>query len=204
MTHRIRYAMTQPAFTTLLSGTVEVDETYIGGKKRRTNKKTYKPLDPNEPDWRLKQTGRNTDTKTPVVALVERGGQVRSMRVASVTGENLGGAIRRHVAKEAHLRTDSFSSYKVVGKEYASHETVDHSDVYVMGDAHTNTAENFFSILKRGIEGVYHHVSEAHLPRYLAEFDFRYNNLARDGVTDAERTRRALAMTSGKRLRYAD
>jgi transposase-like protein len=204
MTHRIRYAMTQPAFTRLLSGTVEVDETYIGGKKRRTNKKTYKPLDPNEPDWRLKQTGRNTDTKTPVVALVERGGQVRSFRVANVTAETLGGAIRRNVAKEAHLRTDAFSSYKTIGAEYASHEAVDHSDVYVMGDAHTNTAENFFSILTRGIEGVYHHVSEAHLPRYLAEFDFRYNNLARDGVDDAERTRRALAMVGGKRLRYAD
>ena len=81
---------------------------------------------------------------------------------------------------------------------------MNHDEVYVMGDAHTNTAENFFSILKRGVDGIYHHVSEAHLPRYLAEFDFRYNNLARDGVTDAERTRRALAMVGGKRLRYAD
>ncbi len=201
MAHRIRYGMTQPAFTTLLSGTVEVDETYVGGKKRRSNKKQYKPLDPTEPDWRLRQTGRNTDTKTPVVALVERGGQVRSMRVASVTSENLAGAIRRNVAKEAHLRTDAFSSYKVVGKGYASHLSVDHSDVYVDGDAHTNTAENFFSLLKRGINGIYHHVSEAHLPRYLAEFDFRYN--ARH-VTDAERTRQALSMVGGKRLRYAE
>jgi transposase-like protein len=124
------------------------------------------------------------------------------MRVANVTGETLGGAIRAHVARESHLRTDSFSSYKVVGREYASHLTVDHSDMYVDGDAHTNTAENFFAILKRGIDGIYHHVSEAHLPRYLAEFDFRYNNLARDGVDDAERTRRALAMVEGKRLKY--
>src|SRR5262245_6793616 len=98
MTHRIRYAMTQPAFTRLLSGTVEADETYIGGKRRRENRKQYKPLDPKLPDWRLRQTGRNTDTKTPVVALVERGGEVRSFRVASVTAENLGGAIRRNVA----------------------------------------------------------------------------------------------------------
>ena len=199
MAHRIRYAMEQPAFSRLLSGTVEVDETYIGGKKRRSNKKQYKPLDPMEPDWRLKQTGRNTDTKTPVVSLVERGGEVRSFRVANVTAETLGGAIRRNVDREAHLRTDSFSSYKVVGREYASHEAVDHSDYYVLGDAHTNTAENFFSILKRGINGIYHHVSEAHLERYLAEFDFRFN--ARH-LTDSERTRQALSMVEGKRLTY--
>ena len=199
MFHRVRYAMEQPAFTTLLSGTVEVDETYIGGKKRRSNKKEYKPLSSLEPDWRLKQTGRNTDTKTPVVALVQRDGHVRSMRVANVTAETIGGAIRRHVSREAHLRTDSFSSYKKIGREYASHETVDHSDEYVRGDAHTNTAENFFSLLKRGINGIYHHVSEAHLQRYLAEFDFRYN--ARH-VSDGERTRQALSQVGGKRLTY--
>jgi transposase-like protein len=200
MAHRIRYAMEQPAFTTLMGGTVEVDETYVGGKKRRSNKAQQRPLDPMLPDKRL-QTGRGAD-KIPVVLLVERGGKARSFRVANVTAETLGGAIRRNVSTDAHLRTDSYPSYKKVGKEFASHETVDHSMEYVRGDAHTNTAENFFSILKRGIEGVYHHVSEAHLPRYLAEFDFRYNNLARDGVTDAERTRRALAGVAGKRLKY--
>ena len=126
------------------------------------------------------------------------------MRVATVTGEDLGGAIRRHVAREAHLRTDSYPSYTLVGREYASHETVDHAVEYVRGDAHTNTAENFFSILKRGINGVYHHVSPAHLPRYLSQFSFRYNNRIANGVDDAERMRRALAMVSGKRLRYAD
>jgi transposase-like protein len=147
------------------------------------------------------QTGRGSD-KTPVVALVERGGQVRSSRIANVTAESLGGAIRRHVAREARLVTDSFSSYKKVGKEYASHETVDHNYEYVRGDVHTNTAENFFSLLKRGINGVYHHVSEAHLPRYLSEFDFRYNNRTAHGVSDAERTRRALLGAEGKRLSY--
>lgn len=81
---------------------------------------------------------------------------------------------------------------------------MDHSVEYVRGDAHTNTAENYFSILKRGIDGVYHHVSEAHLPRYLAEFDFRYNNRSGMGISDAERTRLALSMVEGKRLRYAD
>lgn len=200
MAHRIRYAMQQPPFTRQLTGTVEVDETYIGGKQRRSNVRQYKPLDPRKPDTRLRSVGRNTDTKTPVVALVERGGEVRSIRIANVTAETLGGAIRRHVAREAHLRTDSYPSYKLVGREYASHETVNHQEVYVRGDAHTNTAENFFSILKRGVNGIYHHVSEAHLPRYLAEFDFRYNSRE---LTDGERTVRALAGADGKRLTYA-
>lgn len=203
MAHRIRYAMSQPAFTRLLGGTVEVDETYVGGKKRRPSKRQYKPLSGRERDTRTKVTGRGSE-KTPVVALVERGGEVRSFRIANVTGETLGRAIRRNVARDAHLRTDSFPSYTLVGREYASHETVDHNVEYVRGDAHTNTAENFFSILKRGINGVYHHVSEAHLDRYLSEFDFRYNTRSANGYTDAARTRLALSMVEGKRLRYAD
>ena len=202
MAHRIRYAMEQPPFARQLSGTVEADETYVGGKVRRSNKLAFRPLDPTKPDKRM-QTGRGAD-KTPVLTLVERGGQARSFRMANVTGDELGGAIRRHVARDAHLRTDAFASDKKVGKEYASHKTVDHNFEYVRGDAHTNTAENYFSILKRGIDGVYHHVSEAHLPRYLAEFDFRYNTRTANGYSDADRTRLALSMVEGKRLRYAD
>jgi transposase-like protein len=201
MAHRIRYAMEQPPFAKQLTGTVEADETYVGGKVRRPNVKKHRSLDPTKPDPR-NQTGRGAD-KTPVFLLVERGGQARSFRVANVTGDTLGGAIRRNVSRGAHLRTDSYPSYKKVGKEYASHATVDHSVEYVRGDAHTNTAENYFSILKRGIDGVYHHVSEAHLPRYLAEFDFRYNHLARDGWTDSQRTVEALRGVVGKRLTYA-
>jgi transposase-like protein len=201
MAHRIRYAMEQPPFKTRLKGTVEVDETYVGGKVRRSNRKQHRPLDPTKPDPRM-QTGRGAD-KTPVVALVERGGQVRSFRLATVTGDELGAAIRRNVSRQAHLRTDSFPSYTLVGREYASHETVNHLYEYVRGDAHTNTAENFFSILKRGINGVYHHVSEAHLHRYLSEFDFRYNNRAALGISDSERTVKALAGVVGKRLTYA-
>jgi transposase-like protein len=199
MAHRIRYAMEQPPFKTRLKGTVEVDETYVGGKVRRSNRKQHRPLDPTKPDPRM-QTGRGAD-KTPVVALVERGGQVRSFRLATVTGDELGAAIRRNVSRQAHLRTDSFPSYTLVGREYASHETVNHLYEYVRGDAHTNTAENFFSILKRGINGVYHHVSEAHLHRYLSEFDFRYS--AALGISDSERTVKALAGVVGKRLTYA-
>jgi transposase-like protein len=200
MAHRIRYAMEQPAFSRLLSGTVEADETYIGGKRRRENVKQVRPLDPTKPNV-SQQTGRGGGN-TPVITLVERGGEARSFRLANVTADSIGGAIRRNVDRKAHLRTDSFKSYIKVGKEFASHQAVNHDLVYVNGDAHTNTAENFFSILKRGIDGIYHHVSEAHLDRYLAEFDFRYNHRSGNGYTDADRTRIALSRVGGKRLRY--
>jgi transposase-like protein len=198
MAHRIRYAMEQPPFARQLTGTVEADETYIGGKPRRPNQLQARPLNPWKPD--VRRTGRGTD-KTPVVVLVERGGLARSFRLANVTSDSLKGAIRRHVSREAHIRTDSYSSYMGLDREFASHEVVNHAYEYVRGDAHTNTAENFFSILKRGINGTYHHVSEAHLPRYLSEFDFRYN--AR-GLSDSDRTVMALTGVGGKRLHYAE
>jgi transposase-like protein len=197
MAHRIRYAMTQPPFRARLKGTVEADETYVGGKPRRANRKVDEFGKPK------RVTGRGT-AKIPVVVLVERGGEARSFRVANVTGRELASVLRRNIDPAAHLRTDSYPSYKGIGKEFASHGIVNHLDEFVRGDSHTNTAENYFSILKRGIDGVYHHVSEAHLPRYLAEFDFRFNNRIANGVTDAERTRKALGQVSGKRLRYAE
>jgi hypothetical protein len=140
------------------------------------------------------------------MVLVERGGEARSFHVANVTGAELKGAIREHVERETRLVTDAFPSYRGLAGEFAAHDVINHQwDEYVRdGDVHTNTAENYFSILKRGIDGVYHHVSEAHLPRYLAEFDFRYNNRIGNGVDDAERTRRALAQSGGKRLRYSE
>jgi transposase-like protein len=203
MFHRIRYAMAQPPFQRQLQGVVEADETYIGGKVRRSNRKQYPPLLGTERDTRPRKTGRGSD-KTPVVSLVERGGEVRSFRIANVTGDSLKGAIRTHVDPRARIMTDAFQSYAGLDKEFASHETVNHLTEYVRGEVHTNTAENYFSILKRGIDGVYHHVSEAHLPRYLAEFDFRYNTRTKVGYTDGQRTRLALSMVVGKRLRYAD
>jgi transposase-like protein len=203
MAHRLRYAMEQPPFQARLTGTVEVDETYIGGKVRRANQRPYKPLDPNKPDPRSRKTGRGTD-KTPVVVLVQRDGMVYSERLANVTGATLKGVIRRRVDPSARIMTDAFKSYTGLADEYAGHFTVNHLDEYVRGEVHTNTAENFFSILKRGIDGVYHHVSEAHLPRYLAEFDVRYTHRTANGVSDAERTRKALGQVSGKRLRYAE
>jgi len=205
MAHRIRYAMQAPPFQARLTGTVEVDETYVGGKYRGPNIKQFAPLDPYKPNPnKTRRTGRGAPNKTAVLALVQRGGEVRSFRVANVTGDSLRGVIRDNVDRAAHIRTDAFQSYRGLDREFASHETVTHMDEWVRGDIHTNTVEGYFSILKRGINGVYHHVSEAHLPRYLAEFDYRYNTRTKVGYTDEQRTVRALKQTEGKRLRYND
>ena len=107
------------------------------------------------------------------------------------------------VHPQSTLMTDTAGGYARLGKEFARHEMVDHgASEYVRGDAHSNTVEGYFSVLKRGITGVYHHVSEAHLKRYLAEFDFRYNERAALGVSDGERAVRALKGIEGKRLTY--
>lgn len=202
MCHRIRWAMAEPSFVKKLSGVVEADETYVGGKPRRSNKKRYPPL--NEKRERFKKaTGRGTD-KAPVMVVVERGGMARSQHIANVSGDTVKAVVRRHVAKDSRVMTDAFRSYAGLSAEYATHEVINHADEYVRGDIHTNTAESFFAILKRGLNGVYHHVSEAHLHRYLSEFDFRYNNREACGVDDAERTRRAIAGAAGKRLMYQD
>jgi transposase-like protein len=183
MCHRIRYAMEQPPFQDRMTGIVEADETYIGGKRRYPQTRPWRATDP--------------QPAKPI-------GIVRSQRVANVTGRELKDAIRRNVDPSARIMTDQFPSYRGLDLEFASHEWVTHRDEWVRGDVHTNTAENYFSILKRGIDGVYHHVSEAHLPRYLAEFDFRYSNRIANGVDDTERTRLALAQTGGKRLSYRE
>jgi transposase-like protein len=177
MFHRIREAMSSPSFSSRLGGVVEVDETYVGGQRKKHGER-----------------GRSRKHKVPVLALVERGGQVRS--------KTLKGAIREHVEPTAWLMTDEFSSYRNIGREFAGHDTVQHSyGEYGRGHVHTNTIEGYFATLKRGVNGIYHHVSRAHLHRYLAEFDFRYN--ARH-VSDSDRTVAALAGAEGKRLKYRE
>ena len=117
------------------------------------------------------------------MALVERGGKVRSFHVPEVTASTLKPIIVDAIAKDSHFRTDESGVYWKIGEEFASHRTVIHSiGEYVRGDAHTNTIEGYFSIFKRGIYGVYHHVSQQHLKRYLGEFDFRYNERIALGV----------------------
>jgi transposase-like protein len=182
MFHRIRHAMADPDFQRPLTGVIEVDETYIGGKTKGGKR------------------GRGAPNKTAVVTLVQRDGVSRSFRAASVTAKELQGAVRRHADCSARIMTDQYISYRGLDRQFASHETVDHSkDEYVRGDVHTNSVEGYFANLKRGINGVYHHVSEAQLPRYLDEFDFRYGTRE---LTDGQRMVQALVQSEGKRLQY--
>jgi transposase-like protein len=190
MTHRIREAMSEPyvAGGPKLGGsgkTIEADETYIGGK---AHNRAYGPIPP----------------KHAVASLVERGGKVRSFHVPNVTANNLYPIVARHTHADSRFMTDDTSVYSAIGRTFkGGYETVNHSaKEYVRDDAYTNTAEGYFSILKRGIYGIYQHVSEAHLNRYLAEFDFRYSYRVKTGYDDMARFDRALAGIVGKRLTY--
>jgi transposase-like protein len=169
---------------------VEADETYVGGRDKNKHKH--------------KRAGMGSyKDKAPVLSLVERGGVVRSFHLPKVTGETLRPILVAQIDKKSYLMTDGLSGYRDVGREFARHEAVAHeAGEYVRGDAHTNTVEGYFSILKRGITGVYHHVSQKHLKRYLAEFDFRYNERMALGVNDFERSTKALKGVAGKRLTY--
>lgn len=184
MAHRLRAAMRNPKAGPIGGNNkvVEADETYVGGKaKNRAFKEPPK--------------------KEAVFALVERFGEVRSFHVANVTGKTLRTALVTAADRASYLMTDEPNSYTKVGKEFAGHGSVNHSkDEYVRATFwHTNTVENYFSILKHGVFGVYHHVSEAHLHRYLSEFDFRYNTRNLD---DASRADKALKGMVRKRLTY--
>lgn len=189
LTHRVREMMkpgesSGPSFGGA-GVTIEADETYVGAV---SGKKKFRP--PVE--------------KMPVVSLVERGGAVRSFHVPNVRAENVGTILVSHARRQSVLNTDDSTLYVQIGKGFAKHETVGHTyGEYVRGDAHTNTIEGFFSILKRGLTGVYQHVSEAHLQKYLTEFDFRYSNRAALGIDDATRTALTVRGAKGKRLTYA-
>jgi transposase-like protein len=186
MTHRLREAMRAGELPPMggNGGAVEADETYFSKKVRGAERKNK----------------RGPHHLKTVVALVERDGDVRSFTVDKANVETVGAIVRKNVAKEARLMTDGANYYKTVGKEYAEHNTVEHATgEYVRGEAHTNTIEGVFSIFKRGMKGIYQHCGEQHLHRYLAEFDFRYNNRKCD---DLSRSKLALVGISGKRLTY--
>ena len=135
-----------------------------------------------------------------IITLVERDGRARSFHVDRVNSKTVREILVTNVDRETKLMTDEARHYRGVGEEYKSHSRVHHTEKeYVRGDAHTNTVEGFFSIFKRGMKGVYQHCEEAHLSRYLGEFDFRYNNRK---VTDIERTQAMLRGIEGKRLMY--
>jgi hypothetical protein len=183
MMHRIRESM-KPINPEPLGGpdrTVEVDETFVGGKKgNRASRKVAK--------------------RKTVLSLVERGGNVRSFSIAKIHGNTIRDAIVTSIHRSSHLMSDDARFYWAIGREFASHGTTLHNlRQFAVGDKHSNTAENFFSIFKRGVIGTYHQLSEAHMHRYCAEFDFRYNH--RD-ISDFERSDEALKGIVGKRLTY--
>jgi transposase-like protein len=186
MMNRIRFAMAPENLEAeKLTGVVECDETYVGGKPRYRG---------------VSKRGRGT-SKIPVFAAVERQGRVRRQVIATVSGKTLKGAIRKMVDSNAKIITDELSAYNGVGKGFAGgHETVCHSTrEYVRGDIHTNTVESSFALVKRGIMGIYHSVSPEYLHRYLWQFDFLWNHRQ---LNDGERMVAAMRAAEGKRLMY--
>ena len=199
MSHRIREAMRSGGFGPMggEGKTVEVDETIYGrasthpkGRKRYTARKIT-----------------NSAHKNVIVSLVQRGGGVRSFHVAGSTVAEVVPVVNANVRRETFIMTDSAMLYKKQLGHFASHDRVDHStSEYVRYEptktVHTNTVEGYFSLFKRGMRGTYQHCKEKHLHRYLAEFDFRYNNRVRLGVTDEERAAKMVKGAQGKRLTY--
>ena len=186
--HRLRHAMADD-FTSppKLTGTIECDETYIGGKPRYRGKS---------------KRGRGTK-KQPVVAVLQRGGIVRTRVIPVVNAENVKTMIRENVAKSARICTDSESSYRGIGAQYrGGHHSVNHgAGEYVRGDVTTNAVEGFFARVKRGMKGVYHNVSREHLFRYMDQFEFAHNTRK---MNDGERVLSLIDKADGKRLRYRE
>jgi transposase-like protein len=187
MSHRIREAMRSGSLAPMggEGSVVEADETFIGRKEG------------------MPKARGGYHHKRAVLALVERGGQARTFHVDRAIAADVAPIVLNNLAREASLMTDESPIYTRMGKAFASHEVVIHSlREYVRGEAHTNTVEGYFSIFKRGFKGIYQHCGEKHLHRYLAEYEFRYNNRVRFGIDDQDRAGRALSGVVGKRLTY--
>ena len=188
MAHRIRYALHSGSFAKL-SGEVEADETFIGGKARNMHLSQRK----------RRITGTGMKDKTAVMGVLERGGQVRTVVVSNRKRHALQSEVRKHVEAGAALYTDALLSYKGLDGEYL-HKVVDHACQYVDGRVHTNGLENFWSLLKRGIAGTYVSVEPFHLFPYLDEQAYRYNN--RRDANDFDRFKLAVSQIVGKRLTW--
>jgi len=184
--HRIRYAMTEPDGQEKLRGTIEVDETYVGGKPRNRGSKSKR--------------GRAT-RKTPVVAMIQRQGKMRACVIANVTAKTLRQEMRKAIDFRSRLCTDEYKSYPRIGREFRhGHGRVKHSYFqYVKGNDHVNTCESFFALLKRKFYGTHHAVSKKHLHRYVSEGEFQWNTR---GLNDGERIVAAIKGADGKRLTY--
>jgi transposase-like protein len=203
LAHRIREAMKVEGANPIGGSgkIVEADETYIG----RTS--TPRVSKRREKDGRPYIKRKGPQSKNPVVALVERGGEVRMFHVENATAAEVRDVLVRNVDRASALHTDESRLYTETGKEFADHRSVRHSaKEYVRYEedatVHSNTVENVFSVFKRGMTGVYQHCSEAHLKRYLAEFEFRYNRRSALGVEDTERVADIIKGAGGKRLTY--
>lgn len=191
ITHRLREAMRDGNMPLPPLGgagsVVEIDETFIGNKGEKAPK------------------ARGYAHKHAIMTLVQRGGSARSFHVDGTKATDLLPIIKANVAPNTRVMTDEAGQYTHLGKHFTEHDVVRHAaGEYGRGDVHTNTVEGFYSVFKRGMTGVYQHCSEKHLHRYVAEFDFRYNNRIRLGVDDAQRTDAALRGIVGKRLFYRD
>jgi transposase-like protein len=192
MMHRIREAMKREPMAGLLTGRVVADETYYGGKPKNRHGARNR-------DHRVGGT-----EKTPIIALVSREtGEVRSQALPNVNADNLRNVLTSQVdPAQTHLHTDSWYGYRRIASEFASHSSVDHSvGEYVRGDVSTNQAESYFAQLKRSLDGTHHHVSVEHLPRYLAEFDFRHST---HKSSDTERMGKLVGQVAGRRLTYRE
>ncbi|MDP2416021.1 MAG: IS1595 family transposase [Hydrogenophaga sp.] len=189
MSHRIREAMTSESASPLggpgSSGIVEADETYWGNTGKQRN------------------GARGYDHKMKIVSLVERDGEKRTYHVANVTAATVRPILKSQIDAKARLMTDEAAVYTKVGREFSGHGVVKHgAKEYARGDINTNTVESSFAILKRGLNGTFHSVSEKHLQRYCAEFDFRWNTRQSQGYSDTDRATEALKGITGKRLTY--
>lgn len=198
MCHRIREAMKEDyASSGPLGGegkVIEADETYWG----RREDGYVSPARKGKPYLKRKKPMKNA-----IFGLVERGGKTRTVHVQHATRDAVREVLVTTADRKSTLYTDESNLYPITGQEFAKHDTVKHSaKEYVRGDVHSNTIENVFSVFKRGMVGVYQHCGEAHLHRYLAEFDFRYNRRAALKISDAERAEDLLRMARDKRLTY--
>ncbi len=201
MAHRIREALKPSGASSQLGGEgkiVEADETYYGRVENpRVTGGSGKPLKKRGERY----AGRGPANKRPVVALVERGGKARVFHVGNADKATVAKIVREHIAPESRLHTDESKLYTGANEAFAAHETVKHSaGEYARDDVHTNSAEGFFGVFKKGMTGVYQHCGEKYLGRYLDEFAFRHNTRAKLGVNDGERAALATKGALGKRL----
>lgn len=189
MLQRIRHAMHTNSLSLPLDGTIEADETFVGGKEGNKHK-----------NKKQKGTqGRSTLTKTPVIGVLERGGRITAKTIKDVSGETISNFVKKHVKPGSTLYTDEWKGYNKLDREY-DHFRVNHSvGKFVVGDIHTNSIEGFWSLLKRGIIGIYHYVSAKHLDKYVDAAEFRYN--LRD-ISDTERFHQLISFSSHRRLTY--